>query len=68
MKEAENPQPPVKPKIKFFVGGFGTMFFAFGIMNFLNGQEVPWGYQQTAGFIMAIIGIVLFGIAKFVLK
>lgn len=61
-------KPPVQNKVKFYLGGFATMCFVFGLLNFLNGQEVPWGYQQTGGFVMAIVGIILLGIARFVLK
>lgn len=60
--------PKEKLPIRAYVGGFATMMFAFGLINFINGQEVPWGYQQTGGLIMAILGIVLFGIARFMLK
>ncbi|WP_020475774.1 hypothetical protein [Zavarzinella formosa] len=65
---APPPEPPKKLPLRTYVGGFAAMFFAFGIINFLKGQEVPWGYQQTGGLIMAVVGIILLGIAKFVLK
>jgi hypothetical protein len=55
-----------KPVRKFtardYVGGFACMFFVFGIMNFVMGGAVPWGYQQVGGLVAAAIGIGLMAV------
>lgn len=45
-----------------YVGGFATMLFAFGILTYLMGSAVPWGYQQVGGLIAALLGIGLMGV------
>ncbi|HEX3146516.1 MAG TPA: hypothetical protein VHR66_00340 [Gemmataceae bacterium] len=45
-----------------YVGGFACMFFAFGIITFLMGSSVPWGYQQVGGLVAAVIGIILMAV------
>jgi len=62
------PAPPKQLPARFYVGGFAAMFFGFGMMNFLGGQEVPWGYQMTGGLVMCVVGIVLLAVARFVMK
>jgi hypothetical protein len=51
--------PPRKFGSREYLGGFGALFFFFGIVTFLMGSAVPWGFQQVGGLIAAIIGIVL---------
>ena len=62
------PEPPKKLPFRFYLGGFAAMCFMFGMMNFLQGQAVPWGYQMTGGLILCVVGIVLLAVARFVLK
>ena len=55
-------KPPRKFTARDYVGGFACMFFAFGIITFVRGGAVPWGYQQVGGLIAAVIGIVLMAV------
>ncbi len=62
------PVPPKKLTARHYLGGFAAMCFGFGMLNFVSGQEVPWGYQMTGGLVLCVVGIVLLAVARFVLK
>jgi len=51
--------PPRKFTPRQWLGGFGALFFFFGIITFVMGSRVPWGFQQIGGLVAAIIGLVI---------
>jgi tetrahydromethanopterin S-methyltransferase subunit C len=57
-------QPPPRKKfgLRDYVGGLAAMLFGFGIISFLMGSAVPWGYQQVGGLIAAILGLILMAV------
>jgi hypothetical protein len=57
-----HPSPPRRYGPREYLGGFAALFFFFGIITFLMGSSVPWGYQQIGGLVFAVIGIILMGI------
>jgi hypothetical protein len=45
-----------------YVGGLAGLLFGFGIVTFLMGSAVPWGYQQVGGLVAAVLGIGLMAV------
>lgn len=62
------PTPRPRRPWRTYIAGIATMCFAFGLMNFVMGQQDPWGVRQIAGLCLAITGILLLAYARFVLK
>lgn len=62
--------PDVQPRrpFKVYLGGLATMAFVFGLATFITGQQDPWGTRQIVGLTLAIAGITMLAVAKFVLK
>lgn len=58
---SQNPQsPPPVPGLRAYLGGSALMLLGFGAWTWLNGRDIPWGYQQTGGSIAFGVGLLLF--------
>ena len=62
--------PATGPKfpLKKYLNGLATMTFVFGLVTFVSGQQDPWGTRQFVGLGLALSGIALLAVARFVLK